>query len=158
MSTTVARTMSSIPARTASETWRAIVNLIAPSDEQARTELLGVEGIACSLITDKAMTAPIIVTGKGPRVRIYCQYDEDAISGDDANESALATKPTEEEWAVSMPCEEADLSWVQEALKKKSSRITARDKSLGIRLSQSDEIENSTHAVVLFDEEAFLRK
>lgn len=158
MSTTVARTMNSIPARTASETWRAIVNLIAPSDEKARNELLEVEGIACSLITDKAMTAPIIVTGKGPRVRIYCQYDEDAISGDDANESALATNPTDEEWAVSLPCEEVDLGWVHEALQKKSSRITARDKSLGIRLSQSEGLENSTHAVVMFDEEAFLRK
>lgn len=157
MSTTVARTFNSVPARTAVATWRAIVDLIAPSVGEARTELLSIEGVACSLITDKAMTAPIIVTGKGPRVRIYCVYDDDAIEGDSANESGLATNPTEGDWAVSLPCDDADLTWVQSALADRSTRIVARDKSKGIALSQSDFVDTS-RAAVLFDEEAFLRR
>lgn len=157
MSTTVVRTFNSVPARTAVATWRAIVDLIAPSAGGARTELLSVEGVACSLITDKAMTAPIIVTGKGPRVRVYCVYDDDAIEGDSANESALATNPTEGDWAVSLPCDTVDLNWVQSALAEKSTRIVARDKGKGITLSENDSVDTS-RAAVLFDEEAFLRR
>ena len=157
MSTTIARTFNSVPARTAVETWRAIVDLVAPSAGEARTELLSVEGVACSLITDKAMTAPIIVTGTGPRVRVYCVYDDDAIEGDSANESALATNPTEGDWAVSLPSDQADLDWVQAALAEKSSRIVARNKCKGITLAESDSTDTS-RAAVLFDEEAFLRR
>lgn len=157
MSTTISRTFNSVPARTAVETWRAIVDLVSPSTGEARSELQSVEGVACSLIADKSMTAPIIVTGKGPRVRVYCVYDEVAIEGDSANESPLATNPTEGEWAVSLPCEQGDLHWVQAALEEKSSRIVARDKAKGIALSASESTDSS-RAAVLFDEEAFLRK
>lgn len=158
MSTTISRTFNSVPARTAVETWRAIVDLVAPGAGEARSELQSVEGVACSLITDKAMTAPIIVMGEGPRVRIYCAYDDSAIEGDSANENSLATIPTEGDWSVSLPCDDSDLAWVTTALEKKSKRISARSRSLGIRLSEA-EIDNSvTRAAVLFDEEAFLRK
>lgn len=155
---TVSRTFNSVPARTADETWQAIVDLIAPAEGDARTELLSVAGVTCSLITDKAMSAPVIVTGKGPRVRIYCAYDDSAIEGDSANESSLATIPTVGDWAVSLPCDEGDLPWVNAALGKKSNRITARVKSLGIRLSESETETSVTRAAVLFDEEAFLRR
>src|SRR5579884_2854037 len=71
--TTVARTFVSVPERSATETWDAIVALIAPdSDSAARTELLVVAGVACSCIADEALASdPIIVHGVGPRLRVY---------------------------------------------------------------------------------------
>jgi len=158
MSTAVARTLNSVPIRTASVTWRAFVDLIAPANGDPRNELLSVEGVACSLVTDQAMKVPIVVTGKGPRVRVYCAYDDDALEGDSANEQPLATIPTEGDWAVSLPCDKADLDWVSKALKAKSSRITARDKTLGIRLSESDSEESERKTAATFDLEGFLSR
>jgi hypothetical protein len=157
MSTSIARTLNSIPVRTASATWRAFVDLIAPSEGDARKELLSVEGIACSLVTDQAMTSPMIVTGKGPRVRTYCAYDDSALEGDSANEQPLATIPTEGDWALSLPCDSGDLDWVNTALTEKSCRITARDKSLGIRLSEKDS-DGAEQKAASFDLEGFLKR
>jgi hypothetical protein len=39
----------------------------------------------------------------------------------------LGFDPLKAEWAVSLPCLTDDLAWVQDALKKRSARITARD-------------------------------
>lgn len=155
MSSTVSRTFRAVPDRTAQATWQAIVALLAPEAGDARNELLSVEGIACSVITDKAFLSPAIVTGSGPRVRIYCLYDDDAIDGAKASEQALNFKATEGDWAMSLPCDAPDLTWVQAALKNKSSRITARDRNQGISLS--DDSGGNSKAVVEFNEEAFLR-
>ena len=126
--TVVARKFISIPERTASATWSAIIQLLAPdSQSEAALELASVAGIASSLISREAMTAPVVVCGSGPRVRIYCLYGEDAIEGDDANEAALSFNPTARDWKMSLPCPAEDLSWVQGALNAKSKRITARD-------------------------------
>ncbi len=80
-----------------------------------------------------------MVRGKGPRVRLYCLYGDDATSGEDANEATLASVPTEGEWKLSLPCPTDDLAWVQAALKNKSTRITARDLSEPV----TDEDEDS---------------
>src|SRR5260221_12003119 len=126
--TVVARKFISIPERTASATWGAIIQLLAPdSKSEAALELTSVAGIASSLIAREAMTSPGVVCGSGPRVHIYCLYNEDALEGDDANEAALSFNPTAGDWEMSLPCPLDDLSWVQVALKAKSKRITARD-------------------------------
>jgi hypothetical protein len=156
LSSSVSRSYNSVPQRSAAETWAAITHLLAPSAGAARLELESIGGIACSLITDQAMTAPIVVTGSGPRVRVYCIYDDDAIEGGKESESPLAFCPTSGDWAMSLPCPTADLAWVQRTLTERSSRITARDRSLGIALD--DETKDYTQAVVLFDEEAFLKR
>lgn len=82
--TTLARHIISEPVRTASETWKIIVDLLASnSDSLARSELLSVVGVASSLIaSEAAKDSPIVVYGSGPRIRIYCLYGEDAIVGD----------------------------------------------------------------------------
>jgi hypothetical protein len=126
--TTVARTFVSVPMRTATATWEAISDLlVAEQNSSAARELASVSGIASSLITREAMNSPIVVYGSGPRVRIYCLYYEGAIEGDDANESLLAFDATAGDWKMSLPCPADDLSWVQRALRGKSSRIFARD-------------------------------
>lgn len=155
--TVVARRITATPARSAAEAWSVIIKLLAPQpDSAARKELLAIAGVASSLIADEAMkAAPVVVYGSGPRVRIYCLYGEDAITGDTANESALAFDATEGDWAMSLPCPADDLAWVQEALKKQSSRVTARDMATNVEEDKADSAA-ATKALQV-DEEEFLR-
>lgn len=134
MTTVASRTFRSSPYRDATETWNAIIELLTQGKEtSALRELRAVTGIVASLITDQApKTAPIIATCDGPRTRIYCLYDEDAIDGSGANEDSLGYDPLWGDWYVSLPCPKVDLTWVQNALKQHSNRITARDLDTGI--------------------------
>jgi hypothetical protein len=139
MSTLVRRTFASCPARSAHDTWEAIVDLLTRScGEAARDELLSVSGEASSIISDQApASAPIVVTAEGPRTRIYCLYDDDALDGSDINESPLGFDPLKGDWAVSLPCQAEDLDWVRAALKRKTDRIVARDMSEGTAIAKS---------------------
>lgn len=153
----VARRIRATPERGASDAWQVIVDLIAPDDGEARSELLGIEGIASSIIsTESPKNAPMVVCGKGPRVRIYCLYDDEAISGDEANESTLAQCPTEEDWGMSLPADADDVAWVKDALAKKSKRVTVRerDEAFDDGDDQSKQA-NTTDAAI--NMEAFLR-
>ncbi|MEA3015198.1 MAG: hypothetical protein QOD42_3743 [Sphingomonadales bacterium] len=129
MSTVASRTFRSSPQRDAGETWNAIVELLTQGRTgEARTELLSVAGVAASVIADAApKDSAIVVTCDGPRTRIYCLYDDDAVEGSDANEDGLGFDPLNGDWRVSLPCGDEDLVWVQRALKQQSTRITARD-------------------------------
>jgi len=154
--TVIARRIKATPARSPSSAWSVIVNLLAPkAGSAARVELENIAGIASSLISDEAFrNSPAVVYGSGPRVRLYCLYDEEAISGENASESALSFVPTEGDWKMSLPCLAEDLGWVQEALKKKSSQITARDLATAV---DDDECEAQQDAKNLgIDGEAFL--
>jgi hypothetical protein len=126
--TTIARKFVSVPERTSAATWKAISDLLAyDQNSSAAAELASISGIASSLITREAMNSPIVVYGSGPRVRIYCLYNDDAIEGDDANESPLPFDATHGDWKLSLPCPADDLPWVQRALSTRSCRIFARD-------------------------------
>lgn len=129
MTTVAARAFASVPARPAGETWTAIVNMLTRGETGAqRDELLAVAGTAASLIADHAPeSASIVATCDGPRTRIRCVYDEDAIDGTNVNENPLGFDPLEGDWHVSLPCPADDLAWVQASLARQSSRITARD-------------------------------
>lgn len=160
MSSVVARRIIATPARHASAAWAIIIDLIAPGQHSdARQELESVAGIANSLISEEAFKdAPAVVRGKGARVRLYCLYNDDAISGEDANESALATAPTGGEWTMSLPCPSDDLDWVQSALKNKSTRITARNLSEGVIVEDEDSQNDTSPAeAVAVNREAFFR-
>lgn len=155
--TVVARRFVSIPERTASVTWSAISQLLAPkSGSAASTELASVAGVASSLISREAMTSPIVVWGAGPRVRIYCLYNDDAVEGGDSNETALSFDPTDGDWHMSLPCPAEDLSWVSNTLKGKSKRVTARDMETVL---DSDEEESSKQGATetTVDLEAFFK-
>ena len=154
--TVIARRIIALPARTASDAWAVIVNMLAPEpDCQARRELLNTTGIACVLIADEAMKAPIVVYGSGPRIHIYCLYDEDAITGETAREESLAFVATEGEWQMSLPCPTDDLDWVQDALQKQSTHVTARDMTTTVDAEKSENNRNVSTDIV--DMEAFFR-
>src|SRR6266536_2943872 len=139
--TVVARRVAATPARSAADAWRVIVSLVAPAGSEARQELDRVGGVAMSLIADEAMRdSPIEVVGVGPRLRIYCLYDTEAILGEGASEGPLAICPTDGSWLMSLPCPKEDLDWVQEALSRVSTRVTARD----LKEATSPEPQNET--------------
>lgn len=131
MSTVASRTVRSSPHRDTTQTWALIVDLLTQGKEgTAKTELESVAGIAGSIIAERApKDAAIVVTCSGPRTRIYCLYDDNAIDGSDAKEDRLGFDPLEGDWSISLPCPADDLEWVQRALKAKSARITARDQA-----------------------------
>jgi hypothetical protein len=89
-------------------------------------------------------------------VRIYCLYNEDAIEGDEANESALAFNPTTGDWKMSLPCPAEDLEWVQKSLGAKSARITARDMDLSVEEVGKDSRAEGVAAEAV-DMEAFFK-
>lgn len=154
--TVVARRIVATPARPSSEAWAVMVDLLAPDkNSDARRELDSVSGIASNLIADEAFErAAGVVYGSGPRVRLYCLYGDKAISGDGASESALAFIPTEGDWRMSLPCPAEDLDWVRDALKKKSSRIMARDVDEDVE-SDGDSEERKASSSFEIDREAF---
>jgi hypothetical protein len=157
MSTVVSRTFASTPNRDASATWTAIVDMLTRrKDGAARQELLRVGGIAASTIADRAPTNhPIVVTCSGPRTRVYCIYDDDAVEGSHVNEEPLGFDPLNGDWHVSLPCCAEDLGWVQGALKARSTRITARGPDEDVRktLPATAARPNS----LVFDPKGFLR-
>lgn len=128
MSGVVARRVASMPSRTASDTWSHIVQLLAPDPKSAaRDELDKVAGVACSAISSEApRDDAFIVFGNGPRVRVYCVFGDDAITGDDVDEDAFQKAPTEGAWAMSIPCPLEDLKWSRARLAAVSTRVTAR--------------------------------
>ncbi|MEZ0606812.1 hypothetical protein ACAX43_32610 [Paraburkholderia sp. IW21] len=160
MSSVVKRTFRSSPHRTSAETWGAIVDLLTPGKNgSAKAELLAVAGIASSLIADRSMeTAPVVVTCDGPRTRIYCTYEGDAIDGTSANEGSVGYDPLSGNWNISLPCSTDDLSWVSDALRKHSSRITARDLTSGFATDEAAEkaVGARAHALEL-DVSEFLK-
>lgn len=135
----ISRTFRTTPHRDAKATWDAIVALLGRgTSSDAVSELNAVSGIASSVIVDGTpKQAPIIVTCDGPRTRIYCVYDDDALDESNANEDALGFDPLKGDWQVSLPCTTDDLDWVQRALRKHSARITARDSEEGIAVAAS---------------------
>lgn len=155
--TVVVRRIIATPVRSASEAWAVIVGLLAPQPgSEAHQELLAVGGIACSLITDETFKdAPAVIYGSGPRVRIYGLYDDEACIGENASEAPLTFEATAGEWQMSLPCRADDLQWVQEALKKRSTRVTARDMTATVE-SEQPVTDNAAKNVVV-NREAFFR-
>lgn len=156
MTTVASRTFRSTPHRDAHETWMAIVDLLMQGRSGgARGELVAVAGIAASIISDQAPgEAPIVVTSDGPRTRIHCVYNEDALDDSTGNEGALGFDPLKGDWRVSLPCPVDDLVWVQRALAKHSTRITARTPGEDVEAARSSSSAGAT--VLQLDPKGFL--
>jgi hypothetical protein len=155
MTTIASRTFRSSPVRSSADTWEAIIELLTHGEEgERRRDLKAVAGIASCLIAERApAAAPIVVTCDGPRTRIYCVYDDDALDGE-GNEDSLAFDPLQGDWSISLPCHQDDLSWVQAALNSRSTRISARDLSTGIA---SGEEKSASKGSLSLDIDEFLK-
>lgn len=139
MSSTISRTFRSIPFRDAATTWHAIVALLTQGkNASAEKELSAITGVAASVIADAApREAPIIVTCDGPRTRIYCTYDDDALDDSESSENSLGFDPLQGDWHLSLPCAPDDLEWVQRSLKTATTRVTARDMATGLVVEEA---------------------
>ena len=159
MTPTVARRdFRSVPHRDAATTWAAIVDLLTAgnNDVAKRHELMNVSGVASSVIADQAPCAsPIVVTCDGPRTRIYCSYDDDAMDDSSSNESTLGFDALRGDWQVSLPVAEEDLAWVRSALKKSTNRVVARNKDSGTEVEQKTGASASSPLVL--DVEGFMK-
>jgi hypothetical protein len=153
--TRVRRSFVATPKRAAAATWEAIVDIVAPGDSSARVELNALTGIAASLIAAEAWCqAPLIVSGVGPQLRIYCLYGEDAILSDDAHEDTLTWSPTDGDWTVEIPCPPEDLEWASAAATEVSARFTVVDATVK---RASEMTEAASEPANEIDAEAFLR-
>jgi hypothetical protein len=153
--TRVRRSFVASPARRAAATWEAIIDVVAPEGSSGRTELIAVSGIAASLIAAEAWREmPVVVSGVGPQLRIYCLHDEDAIVGDDANEDGLTWSPTDGDWAMQMPCPPKDFEWVSAAATEASTCVTVIDAAVKRATEATDAANQPVNKV---DTEAFLR-
>ena len=115
----VTRKFAASPAHPAAEVWTAIVSAIAGDNAQVRTQLNSVTGVAASIIAERTPESfPITVVGSGSRLRIYCLYDDDAVS-EDVHEDPISWNLFESDWQVYFPAEKADLDWINQILKDK---------------------------------------
>ena len=145
MATVIRRTFRSSPFRNTHDTWMAIVELLTGGQSSdAKKILVAIAGVAASCIADQApRSAPIVVTCDGPRTRIYCLYDDDALDGADAQEGALGFDALQGDWAISIPCHKDELAWVVDALAEHTARITARDMADGRANDEKTAADNS---------------
>lgn len=158
MSTVVSRVIRSSPQRSTADTWSFIVDMLTKGEQgEKRDELLSVSGIASSIIAEQAAKgAAIVITCDGPRTRIYCLYDDEALAVGDEKEDRLGHDALKGDWAVSLPCPVDDLAWVQRALEAKSSRITARDMTQNLG-SESSGSKAATDSAFTVDVDRFLK-
>ena len=119
----IRRNIASVPTRSARETWRAIVDLVTGPDTVDRDQLTAAASIMESVIADEQpASVPIVFKGAGPRVVVYCVYDEDAMeAGHDID--PLSTNPTAGDWRATAPCESDDVNWMNRSLKERVPRI-----------------------------------
>lgn len=133
----VRRDISSIPHRSASETWQRIIALITGADSKDTQHLNDATGVMGSIITDEHPAGrPILVEGVGAQLRIYCTYGMRAIE-DGSAVDPLTWNPTAGEWTMHVPCDNENLEWVKASLAKTSPRIRAFD------VEQEDQSEES---------------
>lgn len=124
--TVVARRFTASPARTSTETWDAITSLVEAHDSKAAKEFRGLRNLAASLINSEASAKePIVISGAGPRVKIYCLFGDDAIDAEDSCEDALVQNPfSSSDWHVYLPCPDDEMKWMEPAVKNSSTRFT----------------------------------
>lgn len=152
---TIARKIAATPKRTATETWQIVVDMVSDPSSDARKTLESITGVVSAVIVDEFLAdTPIIFTGKGPRIRIYCLYGEDALLDENSNEGSLVQKPTSEDWHVYVPCAEEDLSWITESLKPVSAFVTAYNKDKDLNIEKGEDESQS----LTVDTTSFLNK
>ena len=141
----VTRKFSACPVRTAAQTWEAIIDVLSSDNESVRATLCVITGIAASLISEATpQTNPITIIGSGPRLRIYCLYEEDG-STEDANEASLNWNLFDGDWQIYFPVAKSDLKWVAKALNERGSRF----KTYEVGTEINAEIQNAFNPSVL---------
>jgi len=121
----IRRNISSIPLRSASETWDRIVELVSGPGARYLGQLKAAGGVIASIIADEVPAErPLLLEGVGAQLRVYCRYGAEAIQ-EGADVDPLIWTPTAGEWILHVPCDAENIAWVKAALAKTSPRIKA---------------------------------
>jgi hypothetical protein len=123
----VRRDVSSIPHRSAGETWQRIIDLVTGQGSKDIQQLKNATGVMGSIITDEhPANRAILIEGVGPQLRIYCRYAMKAIE-EGSKVDPLTWNPTAGDWTMHVPCDAENIDWVKESLSKTSPRIKVFD-------------------------------
>ncbi|MDP2270484.1 MAG: hypothetical protein Q8K32_07095 [Archangium sp.] len=124
----VRRDIASLPARTAKETWSAIVSLVTGAGSVDSAQLEAAASVICSAIADEhCATAPIVLKGGGSRLVLYTVHGSDAMEAGLAVDKLSWNPTASDSWAMTVPCSAEDVEWMSKALKERASRITVHD-------------------------------
>jgi len=119
----VRRDLSSIPLRSASETWERIIALVTGPGSRDVGQLSSATGVIASIITDEhPARRAILIEGVGPQLRIYCRFGMKAVETG-AQVDALMWNPTAGNWTMHLPCDDENIDWVKKSLAKCAPRI-----------------------------------
>jgi hypothetical protein len=123
----VRRDVSSVPLRSASETWQQIIDLVTGTGSKDIQQLKRATGVMGSIITDEhPATRAIMLEGVGAQLRIYCRYGMKAVE-EGAKVDSLTWNPTAGDWTMHVPCDEENIEWVKKSLAESSPRIKVFD-------------------------------
>ena len=121
------RNIASIPIRSASETWKAIIDLVTRVDSVDGAQLAAASSVMESLIVDGyPANVPIVLKGHGPRLVIYCFYGEDALEAGNEIER-LHWNPTGGDWSMTVPCDPEDVDRINKVLRSRAPRISVHE-------------------------------
>ena len=147
------RSIASVPVRTSTETWRAIVDLLAPTASPGRDRLLAVTNVAAILIAEEyTQQAPIVVTpAAGARVRVRTVHGTDAVDAQE-DEIPLAVSPCAgTAWTMSLPCGIDDIDEIRGALRSHLG-IEVRDLTDGIAVEETTPATGTAAWSISYDE------
>ena len=112
----IRRDISSIPHRSASETWQCIIDLVTGPGSRDAQQLRSAAGVMGSIITDEHPSRrAIMLEGVGPQLRIYLRYGMKALE-EGSKVDSLTWNPTEGDWTMHVPCDDENMDWVKKAL------------------------------------------
>ena len=110
------RDISSIPLRSASDTWQRIIDLITGPGSRDVEQLKRASGVMGSIIADEHPAhRAILLEGVGAQLRIYLRYGMAAIEEGETVDS-LTWNPTDGDWTMHVPCDEENIDWVRKSL------------------------------------------
>jgi len=145
----VRRDVSSIPYRSAGETWEQIVDLVTGPDSQDVEQITNAGGVMGSIITDEHLAnRALIIEGVGPQLRIYCRHGMRAIE-ESGDVDSLTWNPTAGDWTMRVPCDAENIAWVRSSLSVSSPRIKVFDIDDPENVEEVNEADSRSKEVVV---------
>jgi len=147
----IRRDISSIPFRSARDTWQRIIELVTGADSKDTKQLRDATGVMGSIITDEhpAIRA-IMLEGVGPQLRIYCRYGMKAVEEGEKVDS-LTWNPTAGDWTMHVPCDKENIEWVKQSLSETSPRIKVFDVASEDRADKDEQDSAAKSSILVVD-------
>ncbi len=144
----IRRGISSIPLRTAEETWSTVKQLVTGLGSIEAEQFDAAASIMASLITDEAFKdEPLILLGVSHRLVIYLQYGADALEAGEAVDS-LNWNPTAGGWTLYVPCAEEQFAWVKNALISRAPRFVLVKPGVTVPDGDVEEVAKSGNVAI----------